>query len=585
MNRQAIKIGRGRIRAVLFLVLAGVLMAGCEGTKQGTGAKEVSSIQQDRNGSEMDTQAILERVAVDEALTTTRSTSTAPVGPVTGKVSFSEKDISKYTPDPLDVGLKDIMRARQVQLSLQDAVSRALANNFKIKTEGYGPAISAMDILQAEANFDAVYFLDANLQKVDQPTDVKAFPAIQQDQRTLTSGLRKLLPTGAVITGAYNMIRLDPPAAQTAGSTAVLNPSYTSNFAVELRQPILRGFGLDYNRAMIDVSKNNQQVAKYRFRETVRDQLLEVEKAYWRLVQARRNVVIQQTLVKQTEETYEYLKLREKFDVYKVQITRVKALLGTRMAEYVQVKNTVRDAEDQLKALMNDPDLNLGEDIEIIPKDFPTLGPLVVDQIGEVQQALECRSEIQEAKALIDNRRINVAVAKNQALPKFDLTFRYTLNGMSDNWGNSIDQMTTSNFQDYFVGLSFEYPIGNRGPRAAQRKAILERDQAIAGLKQVIENVILEVDVAVRNLQTAYHQVAPSTEAVQASEENLDAIVARKIKLSPEFLEVQLNAQETLANARRGLLAALVNYNIAIVQLERAKDTLLRYDNISMKSE
>jgi len=585
MDRQLIGQNIKRAVAGVALIVAGCFICGCEGQKQGSAdASGVNGATKQAN-STVDSQAILEKVAVDEAVQTTRNTSTAPVGPINGNVSFNSKDVSKYTPDPLDVGVKDIMRPKQVRLSLQDAVSRALANNFKIKTEGYGPAISAMDILQAEANFDAVFFTEANLQKSDQPTDIKQYPSVQSDQRTLTSGLRKLLPTGAVLSGAYNVLRLDPPAAQSATSTATLDASYTSNFAVELRQPILRGFGLDYNRAMIDVSKNNQQVAKYRFREAVRDQLLEVEKAYWRLVQARRNVVIQQTLVQQTQETYEYLKLRMNFDVYKVQITRVKALLGTRMAEYVQVKNQVKDAEDQLKALMNDPELNLGEDIEIIPTNFPTLGPLVMDQISEVQEALECRSEIKEAKALIDNRRINVAVAKNQALPRFDMTFRYTLNGMSDNWGNSIDQMTTSNYQDYFVGLSFEYPIGNRGPRAAQRKAILERDQAIAGLKQVIENVILEVDVAVRNLQTAYHQVSPSTEAVQASQENLEAIVARKIKLSPEFLEVQLNAQETLANARRGLLAALVNYNIAIVQLERAKDTLLRYDNISMNPE
>jgi outer membrane protein len=64
----------------------------------------------------------------------------------------------------------------------------------------------------------------------------------------------------------------------------------------------------------------------------------------------------------------------------------------------------------------------------------------------------------------------------------------------------------------------------------------------------------------------------------------LAAIIARKIKLSPEFLDVQLSAQETMANARRGLLAALVNYNISIVQLERAKDTLLRYNNVSLET-
>lgn len=389
------------------------------------------------------------------------------------------------------------------------------------------------------------------------------------------------MPTGAILTGAYNLSRVNNSQLDLAN----IDPIYSDSFLVELRQPILRGFGIDVNRAGIDAAKNNQKISKYQYRRTVRDVLFDVEQAYWRLVQARRNVVIQKTLVDQTEETYKYLKQREDYDVYSVQITRVRALLGTRIAEYIQIKNSVKDAEDQLKTLLNDPELNLGEDIEIIPTDFPTLGPLVLDRVSEVQAALECRSELHEAKLRIENARINVAVTKNQALPRFDMIFRYTLNGLSDNAGNAFDQMSTSDFQDYFIGINFEYPIGNRGPRAEQKKAILQRDQAIAALKQVIENVILEVDVAVRNLQTAYYQVPPSTEAVQAAQKNVEAIIARMTKLSPEYLDVQLNAQSTMADARRALLNALVNYNIAIVQLERAKDTILNYDNVSIQAE
>ena len=501
------------------------------------------------------------------------------VGPVRKTSEFSVSQFEKYLPDPCDVKLKDISRPVHVLLSLEDCVSRTLKHNYKIKTQGYGPAISATDILRAESMFDAVYFLQAHYNKTNQPTP-SVLVSSDTDERTLTTGITKLLPSGATITGTYNLTRLDSSLAFNT-----LNPSFTSNFVVELRQPLLRGFGVDYNRSAIELAKNSQRIAKWKFRRSVRDVLYDVEETYWKLVQARRNVVIQQRLVQQTRETLEYLEKRRAFDVYKVQITRVQALLGTREAEYIQVKNTVKDLEDKLKNLLNDPQLNLGEDIELIPTGFPSIGPIVLDRIAEVQQALANRSELHEAKLAIQNARINVAVAKNKALPKFDLIFRYTINGLSDNPGNAFDQMTTSNFQDYYVGINFEYPIGNRGPRAELKKAILQRDQAIAALRQIIEGIILEVDVAVRNLQTAYYQVKPSLEAVQAAEENLAAIVARRTRLSPEYLEVRLNAQETLANARRGLLNALVKYNIAVVQLERAKDTLLQYDNVKLQSQ
>ena len=41
-----------------------------------------------------------------------------------------------------------------------------------------------------------------------------------------------------------------------------------------------------------------------------------------------------------------------------------------------------------------------------------------------------------------------------------------------------------------------------------------------------------------------------------------------------------LIALKALADARRGLLNVIANYNIALTNLERQKGTLLRYNNI-----
>lgn len=560
--------------AVFSAVVIGVAISGCLSQRRGFRAERFNGA---GSSTPSETSALLARAkkAVEEQLALT--VEPAPVGPARAD-AVSIDDVVRHVPkDPDEVGLKDIARPKQVKLSLRDAVSRGAANNFQIRTEGYGPAISATDILQAEAAFDAVYFLEAQYDKINQPSPSELISS-DSDSRTLTTGITKLMSTGATVTGTYNLNRFD-----TSLSFATLNPSFTSNFVVELRQPLLKGFGVDVNRSGIDAAKNSLRIAKYKHRRTVRDVLAEIEKTYWQLVQARRDVVIQHDLVKQTEEMYQYLWRRRDFDVYRALISRAEALLETRKAEYVQIKNRVKDLEDQLKSLLNDPQLNQGEEIEIIPTDFPMIGPVVVDRIGEVQAALENRSELEESKLAIENARINVAVMKNQALPQLDLTFRYTINGLSSNAGRSFDQMSGSNFQDYFVGISFQYPIGNRGPRAEMTKAVLQQNQAIAALKQVIEQIILEVDVSVRGLQTSYEQVAPSKKSVAAAETWLDSVIARKTDLSPAFLDVQLQAQETLAQTRRVLLGALTNYNIALVELERAKDTLLRYDNVAIE--
>ena len=55
------------------------------------------------------------------------------------------------------------------------------------------------------------------------------------------------------------------------------NPSYGSNFVAELRQPLLRGFGLQYNRSQIEIARANRDVTYWQFVQEVRDQLLNVE--------------------------------------------------------------------------------------------------------------------------------------------------------------------------------------------------------------------------------------------------------------------------------------------------------------------
>jgi hypothetical protein len=71
-------------------------------------------------------------------------------------------------------------------------------------------------------------------------------------------------------------------------------------------------------------------------------------------------------------------------------------------------------------------------------------------------------------------------------------------------------------------------------------------------------------------------------DASHAAEQNLRALQARASKIDPAFLETELNTIEQLANARSVLLRVIADYNIAIVELEKAKGTLLEYNNVAV---
>ncbi|HNQ24075.1 MAG TPA: TolC family protein [Phycisphaerae bacterium] len=465
---------------------------------------------------------------------------------------------------------------RQVHLTLEDALRRTLANNYGLKAQGYNPAIENTRVVEAQAAFDAVLFAGTSKEKTDQPT-ATAFNANLTDTFAAQVGVRKLLPLGTQVSARHEISRRFT---NLSSQFQYLNPSWTSDAVFELRQPLLRNFGVDVNRAQIVVSQNNRQVSDLAFQREVRDLVRNVEEQYWRLVQARRDVVISAQVLADFELIYQQLEARKDFDVTQVQLAATKARLERSKAAFVQVAANVRNAQDRLLTLLNDPELDLADELELIPDDFPLPQPLTVDRLAEVQTALDCRPEIREQELRVASAKLLAGQAKNAQLPQLDLAFRFTSNGLAPNADRAFDQMTTNNYLDYYVGVEFEWPIGNRGPRAAYRRALLQHAQAAAALKQQIESIILDVNLSLRQLLTAYEQIGPNFESVLAGEEEVRSIVARAERKDINTLNTELSARESLAQSRRNVIDSMIGANVALIDLERAKGTLLRYNNI-----
>jgi outer membrane protein TolC len=449
-----------------------------------------------------------------------------------------------------------------------------LETNYAIQVVRYNPAIESTRVVEAEAAFDAIFFTNITKNNIDRPSGSQ-LQATDFDAFTSNYGIRKVLPTGMSVSGSYQLNRT-----KTALSFQQINPEYTSNFVFEMRQPLLRNFGIDFNRSLILLSKNDRRISDHVFHRQVRDTLRQVEEFYWRLVQARRDVVISARLLSDFETIYEYLVARQAFDITPVQIAATKANLEQSRADFVRRRAAVFDAEDRLAAVMNSDDVDLADDIEIIPDDLPQMHRVVIDRLAEVQTALDNRSEIKEQELRVANAKIAVGRAKNGELPRFDLTFRQTYDGLGTNADSSFDELTRGNFIEYFIGVELEMPIGNRGPRAAHQRSRLQHTQAVSSLRKVFEDVILDVNLTTRAMTTSYDQIGPSFEAAEAREREVESTVARAERKDFVVLNSELSARQSLANSRRAMLAAMVDYNIAIIDLERAKGTLLTYNNV-----
>jgi outer membrane protein TolC len=113
--------------------------------------------------------------------------------------------------------------------------------------------------------------------------------------------------------------------------------------------------------------------------------------------------------------------------------------------------------------------------------------------------------------------------------------------------------------------------------------------QQINQIKTTIDTVLLEVKVSAREVETAYRETQAKYEAVQAFTEDLDTLQARRgvQELRDEvqaanYLDTILDAQDRRAAAEEEFIRAAANYQIAIVNLERAKGNLLVYSDVTV---
>jgi outer membrane protein TolC len=152
--------------------------------------------------------------------------------------------------------------------------------------------------------------------------------------------------------------------------------------------------------------------------------------------------------------------------------------------------------------------------------------------------------------------------------------------GIGRSADSAFDNVTMNRFNSYTVAANFSYNFGERAARAAHRRARLQEAQAIVALNQVSDGIAEEVNQTVRTLMVRYEQIPPALLAVTATERNLRSLQARTQQINPTFLQTELQTVELLASNRRTLLQVIVDYNLGIVQLERAKGTLLDYNNV-----
>jgi outer membrane protein len=464
-----------------------------------------------------------------------------------------------------------------VNLTIEQVLARTLANSPEIRVVSFDPSIAQQDITKAASEFDITAFGELNFENEDNPKN-SIYQSGQSDERTLETGIKQKSIIGSEWTLSYALTRSWD---DLSGRT--LSTRYEPILGFQLRQPLLRDAWQEVTLAGVDVAKMNYQIALLGFRQKAEDIATSVISAYWNHFQARENVEIYQRLLNRTLETLEKVEARQEIDATEVHIKQTEASIKAREAVLLQSRKRVIDAQDVLTRLMADPQLNVLNEFNIIPVSEPSqqMRELEISELLKI--AMRRNPVIQQARIEIKIADINIRVAKNQDMPRLDLIGSARAQGLAGGPENAQERLTRGDYVSYGVGLSLEYPIGNRQREAELIQRRIERRKAVAVLQNVADQAAQLVRERTRRIKTNYEEIRIQQEAVDAAYIQLQVLEDTeeiRERLTPEFLLLKLQSQESLAAAQAAHVKAIVDFNIALAELAQTLGTVLELHQV-----
>jgi outer membrane protein TolC len=407
---------------------------------------------------------------------------------------------------------------------------------------------------------------------------------------TIQTGLRQRLPWGGEGRIFYGLSANEVDSLAAGSNNGNRQRFWQNQIQVEITQPLLQNYGRDVNAARIEIARGDVRISILDFRKALEEQLGEIERAYWQLYQAVKIVEIQELLLVDTIETYRVVfeRFEKGLDASEIPVSQAQSSVKARQADLIRAKQSVRDLSDEIKRRMHDPQFPISSDLVIYPSEEPLKSPVQFDYDQAVDSAAYNRFELGQQRARIEQARVAERVAYNNTLPQLNFVSRFGFIGLGDTIGESTRNVHDFNSPSWSFGVEFEYPLGNRAALAILNRAKLQRGQAIEQYSGLLAQVAQDIRVSLNDIQSNWHQSIARSQARLASRRQLSLIQKQQDigeKIEPSFMLVKLQAQEELANNAREEVSALANYNIAISRLERAKGTLLKYDNVQIKED
>jgi len=463
------------------------------------------------------------------------------------------------------------------KIELKSAIEQALQNNLNLQLRQEDVNAAEGATLSAEGKFDVLLEAEINAQ-TEELTPIALGGAEQQDTGQVNATASKLFPTGTSLSLDWHNSRFktdsqnlffDSSSTTGLGGTnesgLLINPSYTTGLTLNLRQPLLRGFGEEVQTSAIRSSQKQLEAASYQLDSEAANLAADVKIAYWNLVFAWQDIEVKKLsltlarkLLEETEAKIKAGRLAE------VEIYQPQSEVARREEQLISAERAIGAAEDELKLLLNSDDWLTS----FQPTDQPTTEPVKLDLPSIQAKALRNRPDVKAADLLIEAAKFEEARAKDDIRPDLSLVGGVGLAGTAGTYGDSLDNNVSNPDNLWQVGITFSMPLENSVAKGNYQQAKASHSRAKTNAELLRQQVRQTVRTTVRDVELAIKSLEATQKTSLATRKRLEAEQAKFASGRSTTLDV-LTAQEAYSQALSQENQTRINYANTLAQLDR----------------
>lgn len=508
----------------------------------------------------------------------------------------------------------------QRTLTLKEAIERALENNRDIEVSRKTARMAEFDLESARGIYQPRLSGQLYYDRTTAPN-----VGIFSTNQTTTNGsvvgnavLTGSLPNnGTQFSAAFNNTRVT-----TNNPISVLSPQLNSNLGFSIVQPLFRGRRFDTARRTIEIAKRNIELTDTQFRQRSIETVAAVERVYWDLTFALRNLGVQRDAVKDAKDQLAHnRRLVDEGQLAPIDIVAAETQVANFEQAVYDALNTVNAAENALKNLIapNRTSSIWSEAlVPVEPVDIQVPNRTLAEAMT---LAIENRPELEINKTQRDINAVDQRLYKDQRKPQIDLIASYSSAGIggsqNPSFNNPFSRTTcavpgspecialiaqqqaflrqiggsttaiTDIFQNKYptfrAGISFNLPLfGDRSAGALYGRSLVEADRLEAQREQLEQGIQVEVRNALQSIKTAEARLRTAAISRENSSKQYES-ERRKLDDGQSDIYRVLERQTSLATARGNELRYRIELNKAIAELDRATGNTLKAYNIEPK--